>query len=83
MGKEVRILLIDDGSSDNSAHMLVRSLTSGERPSVSILLNRDPGNIVQRLWRDSVGVSGDLILTLDANLQNPPEEIPRLVAKSR
>lgn len=27
-------------------------------------------------------VSGDLIITLDADLQNPPEEIPRLVAKA-
>ncbi len=25
-------------------------------------------------------VSGDLVITLDADLQNPPEEIPRLVA---
>jgi undecaprenyl-phosphate 4-deoxy-4-formamido-L-arabinose transferase len=28
-------------------------------------------------------VSGDLIITLDADLQNPPEEIPRLVAKAQ
>lgn len=27
-------------------------------------------------------VSGDLIITLDADLQNPPEEIPRPVAKA-
>ncbi|STF40432.1 undecaprenyl phosphate 4-deoxy-4-formamido-L-arabinose transferase [Escherichia coli] len=27
-------------------------------------------------------VTGDLIITLDADLQNPPEEIPRLVAKA-
>src|SRR5256885_7049769 len=26
---------------------------------------------------------GDLVVTLDADLQNPPEEIPKLVAKSR
>ncbi len=28
-------------------------------------------------------VSGDLIITLDADLQNPPEEIPRLVAAAQ
>lgn len=27
-------------------------------------------------------VTGDLIVTLDADLQNPPEEIPRLVTKA-
>ncbi|STM38047.1 undecaprenyl phosphate 4-deoxy-4-formamido-L-arabinose transferase [Escherichia coli] len=32
LGKEYEILLIDDGSSDNSAHMPGRSLTSGEQP---------------------------------------------------
>ena len=47
LGKEYEILLIDDGSSDNSAHM--------RRTAILCLfcLTAITGNI-QRLWRDSV-----------------------------
>ena len=54
LGKEYEILLIDDGSSDNSAHMLVEA-SQAENGAILCLfcLTAITGNI-QRLWRDSV-----------------------------
>ena len=43
LGKEYEILLIDDGSSDNSAHMLVEASQAENSHIVSILLNRNYG----------------------------------------
>lgn len=43
LGKEYEILLIDDGSSDNSAHMLVEASQAEGSHIVSILLNRNYG----------------------------------------
>ena len=81
LGKEYEILLIDDGSSDNSAHMLVEASQAENSHIVSILLNRNYGQH-SAIMAGFSHVTGDLIITLDADLQNPPEEIPRLVAKA-
>ncbi len=81
LDKEYEILLIDDGSSDNSAQMLVDASQAEGSHIVSILLNRNYGQH-SAIMAGFSHVTGDLIITLDADLQNPPEEIPRLVAKA-
>ena len=48
---------------------------------VAVLLNRNYGQH-SAIMAGFSHVTGDLIITLDADLQNPPEEIPRLVAKA-
>lgn len=53
LGKEYEILLIDDGSSDNSAHMLVEASQAEAAILCLSCLTAITGNI-QRLWRDSV-----------------------------
>lgn len=76
---DYEILLVDDGSSDNSAAMLVAAAEEEGSHVVAILLNRNYGQH-SAIMAGFSHVSGDLIITLDADLQNPPEEIPRLVA---
>lgn len=49
---------------------------------VAVLLNRNYGQHSRNCGRIQPCGTGDLIITLDADLQNPPEEIPRLVAKA-
>ncbi|WP_442897170.1 undecaprenyl-phosphate 4-deoxy-4-formamido-L-arabinose transferase [Erwinia sp. CGal63] len=75
------ILLVDDGSSDRSAEMLTAAAEEPGSPVVAVLLNRNYGQH-SAIMAGFSHVSGDLIITLDADLQNPPEEIPRLVAKA-
>ena len=48
---------------------------------VAVLLNRNYGQH-SAIMAGFSHVTGDLVITLDADLQNPPEEIPRLVAKA-
>lgn len=81
LGKAWEILLIDDGSSDSSAELMVKASQEAGSHIISILLNRNYGQHAAIMAGFS-HVSGDLIITLDADLQNPPEEIPRLVAKA-
>lgn len=79
LGKDYEVLLVDDGSSDDSAKMLVEAAQADGSHIVAVLLNRNYGQH-SAIMAGFSHVTGDLIITLDADLQNPPEEIPRLVA---
>jgi undecaprenyl-phosphate 4-deoxy-4-formamido-L-arabinose transferase len=76
MGRPYEIIFIDDGSRDSSLSILKGF--AGE-PEVKVVeLVRNYGQHAAILAGFSV-VTGDIIITLDADLQNPPEEIPKLV----
>jgi len=74
------IMFVNDGSRDGSAAMLREQFQ--RRPDVTrvILFN---GNFGQHMaiMAGFERVRGRRIVTLDADLQNPPEEIGRLIAK--
>lgn len=73
------IIFIDDGSRDRSTALLASQFE--QRPDVTrvILLN---GNFGQHraILAGFEHCRGERVMTLDADLQNPPEEIPRLLA---
>lgn len=79
---DYEILLVDDGSSDNSADMLTAAAEADGSHIVAVLLNRNYGQH-SAIMAGFSNVTGDLVITLDADLQNPPEEIPRLVETAR
>ncbi|MBS1533836.1 MAG: glycosyltransferase [Bacteroidetes bacterium] len=71
------ILFIDDGSTDNS-WKTIESL-SAENPNVKgIRFQRNFGKS-QALHAGFAQAQGDIVITMDADLQDNPEEIPELV----
>src|SRR3569623_1866110 len=76
------IIFVNDGSRDNTA--LILSDQFRERPDVTrvVLFNGNYGQHMAIL-AGFQATRGDIVVTLDADLQNPPEEIGQLVAKMR
>lgn len=82
LGERYEILFVNDGSKDRSAAMLAEQQRL--RPDVTrvILFNGNYGQHMAIL-AGFEHVRGEITVTLDADLQNPPEEIGKLVAKMR
>jgi undecaprenyl-phosphate 4-deoxy-4-formamido-L-arabinose transferase len=79
LGKSYEVIFVDDGSSDDSAKLL-KSLYI-RYPSVKVIrLNRNYGQHIA-IFAALERARGEVIVTLDGDLQNPPEEIPRLLEK--
>ena len=80
LGKTYEIIFINDGSRDKSAAILADQFHA--RPEVTrvILLN---GNFGQHraIMAGFAHARGECIVTLDADLQNPPEDIGLLLAE--
>ncbi|NWA02128.1 undecaprenyl-phosphate 4-deoxy-4-formamido-L-arabinose transferase [Pseudomonas gingeri] len=79
--QDVEIILVDDGSRDRSADILQEAAEREGSPVVAVILNRNYGQhaAIMAGFEQS---TGDVVITLDADLQNPPEEIPRLVEQA-
>ncbi|MGH9749670.1 MAG: glycosyltransferase [Candidatus Polarisedimenticolia bacterium] len=80
LGRPYEILYVDDGSRDGSLEVL-KALQRSHPGTVRVVeLYRNAGQFMAIL-AGFERVRGEVVLTLDADLQNPPEEIPRLLAK--
>ena len=74
-----RVIVVDDGSSDGTSQAL-------EGLPVTILQNQTSIGKGASLWRGfqhALGLGAECIITLDADGQHLPEEIPRLVQASQ
>ena len=82
LGESYEVIFVNDGSVDRSTALLTAQYR--RRPDVTrvILFN---GNFGQHMaiMAGFEHVRGDMAITLDADLQNPPEEIPRLIGAIR
>lgn len=73
------LILVDDGSRDRSRALLADA--ARDNPEViAVMLNRNYGQHAA-VMAGFAQSRGEIIVTLDADLQNPPEEIGKLVAK--
>jgi len=82
LGYPYEIVFVNDGSRDNTA--LILSDQFRLRPDVTrvVLFNGNYGQHMAIL-AGFKATRGNIVVTLDADLQNPPEEIGNLVAKMR
>jgi len=80
MGRAFEIIFVDDGSTDRSWELLTG--LNGQYPQYirALQFQRNFGQH-QAIFAGFQAARGQVMVTLDADLQNPPEEIPRLVAK--
>jgi undecaprenyl-phosphate 4-deoxy-4-formamido-L-arabinose transferase len=73
------VVFTDDGSRDRSLDMLQEIALQEPRVAV-VEFNRNYGQHAAIFGAFAV-TQGSVVVTMDADLQNPPEEIPKLVAK--
>ena len=79
LGKPYEVVLVNDGSRDRSLALLQEA--SARDPHVVVVdFNRNYGQHAA-VFAGFEACRGEIVVTLDADLQNPPEEIPKLVAK--
>ena len=78
-GKRFEFILVDDGSRDASYSIIRKAAEANPDVVIGCILNRNYGQHAAIMAGFS-SVRGDLVITLDADLQNPPEEIPKLIA---
>jgi glycosyltransferase involved in cell wall biosynthesis len=78
-GHEFEVVFVDDGSTDGSLSILTR-LHDQVANVVVLHLRRNFGKAAA-LQAGFVEARGDVIVTIDADLQDDPEEIPKLLAK--
>ncbi|RPJ06117.1 MAG: glycosyltransferase, partial [Deltaproteobacteria bacterium] len=75
--KSYEMILVDDGSSDGS-RKLVKRMASID-PRIHLLGFRKNCGETAAGAAGLKGARGDIVITIDANLQNDPEDIPRMV----
>ncbi len=80
LGMSYEIVFVNDGSRDRSAQILADQFRA--RPDVTrvVLFNGNYGQHMAIL-AGFQATRGNVVVTLDADLQNPPEEIGNLIAK--
>jgi undecaprenyl-phosphate 4-deoxy-4-formamido-L-arabinose transferase len=79
IGKPYEIIYINDGSTDATQRIMEEF--HDRNSAVKVLeFNRNYGQHMA-LFAGFARARGDMVITIDADLQNPPEELPRLVEK--
>jgi undecaprenyl-phosphate 4-deoxy-4-formamido-L-arabinose transferase len=74
------LILVDDGSRDRSAEIISAAAKANPGEVIGVLLNRNYGQH-SAIFAGFGRAIGDVVITLDADLQNPPEEISKLYKK--
>jgi glycosyltransferase involved in cell wall biosynthesis len=76
LGSPYEILFINDGSDDDGDALL--KVAIGKDPSASVVDMLRRGKTTAT-YRGLQAAGGDILITIDSDLQNPPEEIPKLI----
>ncbi len=77
MGRSYEVIFVDDGSRDRSLDLLKGYVEEWPRVRV-VELTKNYGQHAA-VFSGFFVARGSIVVTLDADLQNPPEEIPKLV----
>ncbi len=81
LGEDYEIIFVDDGSTDRTPEVL-KEIAEKDKKVKVIRFRRNYGQTAA-IYAGFEHASGDVIITMDADLQNDPEDIPRLLEKLR
>jgi dolichol-phosphate mannosyltransferase len=79
VGRPYEVIYVDDGSSDGSPAILAG--LAGQDPHVRVLRQRRNSGQSAALDAGFRFARGEIVVTLDADLQNDPADIPRLLER--
>jgi glycosyltransferase involved in cell wall biosynthesis len=79
LGFPFEVIAVDDGSRDGTTEILRR--LSGERPYLKVLVFRRNHGQSAAFDAGFRHASGDVVVTMDADRQNDPRDIPTLLAR--
>ncbi|MBV8201229.1 MAG: glycosyltransferase family 2 protein [Acidobacteria bacterium] len=79
LGRPYEVLLVDDGSTDGSLAAMIR--LAGQDPALRVIRQSRNGGQSAALDAGFRHARGAIVVTLDADLQNDPADIPRLLAR--
>lgn len=76
-----RLLFVDDGSTDGTLDVL--EALAGEEPNIQFIsFSRNFGHQAA-LWAGLQHAAGDAVIAMDADLQHPPEMLPKMIGEWR
>jgi len=80
--KQWEVIFIDDGSTDSSWAVIEKLAGENQEHIKAVRFRHNAGKAaaLEAGWRES---KGDIIFTMDADLQDDPKEIPRFLEKMR
>ena len=78
-GKSYEIIAVDDGSDDGSVELLKK--LAKEHPHLRAVFFRKNSGQAAAFDAGFRNASGDVVVTMDADLQNDPRDIPALIEK--
>lgn len=81
LGEDYEIIFIDDGSTDRTPEIL-KDLAQKDKKIKVIRFRRNYGQTAA-IYAGFEHANGEVIITMDADLQNDPEDIPKLLDKMR
>ena len=79
MDSSYEVILVDDGSDDGSWEALTTA--AGRHPRFKLIRLRRNFGQTAALSAGFAAARGKVVVTMDADLQNPPGDIPKLMAK--
>jgi len=82
LSRPFELIFVDDGSTDGSWELLSRLHRRHPEQVKAIQFHRNFGQH-QAVFAGLAAARGEIMVTLDADLQNPPEEIPKLIGQPR
>jgi glycosyltransferase involved in cell wall biosynthesis len=77
LGRPFEVLIIDDGSTDSTPQLLAEAMQ--RLPWLRVIRMARNGGQSAAFEAGFAAARGQIIATIDADLQNDPEEIPRLI----